>query len=100
MSDDLGRNLGEDGGSDMADVPANSCSRVGCFGTSGVYVCNDQDVAISIPMDEIVENEPYMGLACHRGNGGQPVSGQMFVSDHGGYNINDAVCKRRDCDRS
>ena len=45
------KNLGKKDGS--ATITANSCNRVGCYNTSGVYVCNDTSEDMDIPFDEI-----------------------------------------------
>lgn len=85
---DIGSGLGED--ADEVTVAANSCGRIGCYDTSGVYVCNDQDVEITIPMDEAIAQVDYLNLLCRGGE--NTVSGQVFSDSYGGYNLNIGYC--------
>lgn len=43
-------NLNQKGGL-AVPVAANGCNRVACYDTSGMYVCNDQDADITVPMN-------------------------------------------------
>ncbi|KAK3709709.1 hypothetical protein LTR37_010736 [Vermiconidia calcicola] len=88
------RNL-EDKGGDVT-VSANSCNRIGCFNTSGVYVCNDNDEDITIPMSEATEQMLYLMSICIGGNsiGKDAVSGRVKVD--AGWNMNVGYCNGND----
>ena len=81
-------NLKNKGGN--AAVPANSCSRVGCYNTSGAYVCNDQDSDISVPLSEVSNVLNFITSTCIGSN--EAESGQAFVDTYGGYNVVVAYC--------
>ncbi|KAK5169796.1 uncharacterized protein LTR77_005774 [Saxophila tyrrhenica] len=80
-------------------VPANSCSRIGCSNTSGVYVCNDQDSDIELDMGDITPVMKGLMDTCgyHDDKTYEvPISGQIFVDANGGYNLNIAYCNGND----
>ena len=83
---DTGKGLGED--ADEVTIGPNSCGRIGCYDTSGVYVCNDQGVEITIPMQEAIDQVDYLKEICMDGSGEgyYYVSGQVFSDSYGGYN--------------
>ena len=86
---DVGDGLGEDSTDDITVGP-QSCARIGCYDTSGVYICNDQDVEITIPMEEAVAQKDFLNDLCHKsgqGEGYYAVSGQVFSDNYGGYNL-------------
>lgn len=86
---DVGKGLGEDTSDDLT-IAAQSCGRIGCYDTSGVYICNDQDVDIAIPMSEAVEQKDFLKDIClehGQGEGYYAVSGQVFSDNYGGYNL-------------
>lgn len=80
---DAGDGLGED--ADEVPVGPRSCNRIGCYDTSGVYVCNDQDVEIVIPMSEAIDQVNYLKDTCGAADGDFG-SGQVFSDSYGGYN--------------
>ncbi|KAK3680627.1 hypothetical protein LTR37_021133 [Vermiconidia calcicola] len=77
-----------------AEFPSKGCSRVGCYDTSGFYVCNDQDVAISVPLLEVGTALSYVAKTCTGDIKG--ISGQAFVDTFGGFNVIVAVCVSSD----
>ncbi|KAK5170894.1 uncharacterized protein LTR77_004038 [Saxophila tyrrhenica] len=88
-------------GDQNVHVAAGSCSRVGCYNTSGVYVCNDQDSDLDVPMNEVVDLLDYLGQIClHKktDDGGQDGngSGRVTTTDRGGYNVNIGYCNGND----
>ncbi|KAK3680950.1 hypothetical protein LTR37_021006 [Vermiconidia calcicola] len=94
---DIGEGLGED--ADTITVAPRSCNRIGCYDTSGVSICNDQDADLSFPMQEAIDNMNFLKGVCHgpaSGEGYYYISGQMFITDHGGYNLNIGYCNNND----
>lgn len=89
---DAGRGLGSNG-DDAVFVAAGACGRVGCYDTSGVYVCNDQSDDLAFGMDEVVAQVAWLKEVC--GEHGA-VSGQVFSEEHGGYNVNVGFCDSGD----
>jgi hypothetical protein len=73
-------------------VSANSCARIGCYNTSGAYVCNDQGVEITIDMSEITEVMDGLISTCYTGGDTYGISGQMFMDTNGGYNLDIGFC--------
>ncbi|KAK1756790.1 hypothetical protein QBC47DRAFT_169473 [Echria macrotheca] len=76
--------LHSDGGD--CSAPAKTCSRVACWATSAIYVCNDNDHAIS--PNCVTDVVPY-GLDISQqccGLSGGSVSGQRF-HDTAGFNV-------------
>lgn len=72
---DTGKNLGED--ADEVTISAGECGRIGCYDTSGVYICNDQDVEITIPMEEAIDQVDFLKDLCHESGQGE---GYYYVS--------------------
>ncbi|KAK5166906.1 uncharacterized protein LTR77_007635 [Saxophila tyrrhenica] len=87
-------NLGQK--DDPVSIPANSCGRVGCYNSSGVYICNDQDVDIEIQMGEVVEVLTQLSETCYVGHSPYGISGQIFMDSLGGYNLNIGYCDNND----
>ena len=73
-----------------ATVSANSCNRIGCYNTSGVYICNDQAVDITIAITDATTITNYIYETCI--SNGEGLSGQMFTDANGGYNVVIAFC--------
>ncbi|KAK3710743.1 hypothetical protein LTR37_010162 [Vermiconidia calcicola] len=78
-------------------IAAGTCNRIGCFNTSGVYVCNDNAEDITVTN---ADGSAFAGLiagVCYNGGEGHhPLSGQAFTSDQGGYNVVVAFCDSHD----
>lgn len=68
------------------EIPAKSCLRLKCKGKSGLFVCNDQDVDIEVPSDDVIEITKYGTLTCRKTKGAN-YSYQVFTSNQGGYNV-------------
>ncbi|KAK5165693.1 uncharacterized protein LTR77_008616 [Saxophila tyrrhenica] len=77
------------------------------------YVCNDQDVMLFVPMNEVLDNLIYLAEVCvdyhlvdigpPGGTGlmagtNMPGSGRVRVTDRDGYNVNIGYCNGNDGD--
>jgi len=79
------------------NVAAHTCHRIACVNTSGVYVCNDQDVDIDMPYQDTFAALDYLFKACGGGPGSPDgISGRVKDSQHGGFNVNIAYCNGND----
>ncbi|KAK5166039.1 uncharacterized protein LTR77_008300 [Saxophila tyrrhenica] len=70
-------------------VPERQCSLLGYRGDSGLYACNDGDIALVLQRDDVLRPASALVLGCERFNSVDsiidsdlhPVSGQVFFDD-------------------
>ena len=53
---------------DKVTLPARSCGRVGCYNTSGVYICTDQDKDIFVPVYEAAQAADKISIVSSGGS--------------------------------
>jgi hypothetical protein len=112
---DTSKNVGNLNTGSEASVAAHSCIRVGCYNTSGVYLCNDgyrrkrsklietfadfdSDSDLTILTSDVSAFAGLISAVCDgdEGEGHHPVNGQAFTSDQGGYNVVVGYCNGND----
>ncbi|KAK0615284.1 hypothetical protein B0T17DRAFT_620074 [Bombardia bombarda] len=81
-------------------VAANDCHRFGCSGTTGIYICNDNDNDISLSCkNEVAYMARYVGNECCTG-APKGQSGQQFTDQNWNAIIAYANCNHgEDADR-
>ncbi|KAK5163345.1 uncharacterized protein LTR77_010718 [Saxophila tyrrhenica] len=94
---DTGKNINNLNNGDEKTVAAGTCNRIGCYNTSGVYVCNDNDFDITFTgADGSAFAGLILGVCYDGGEGHHPVSGQAFTSDNDGFNVVVGFCDNDD----